>query len=99
VLFYTSIIFLNPVLHHSASCFLACEWQGHKKPLHPVSVELDEKGTLQLFDRSGSPHRRLNLGNQDFLDIHLSNDQHQKALMLKVSKEYDLVSSWTWGWG
>ncbi|XP_056272810.1 dual oxidase 1 [Pseudoliparis swirei] len=69
----------------------ACEWQGHKKPLHPVSVELDEKGTLQLFDRSGSPHRRLNLGNQDFLDIHLSNDQHQKALMLKVSKEYDLV--------
>ncbi|TNN87094.1 Dual oxidase 2 [Liparis tanakae] len=69
----------------------ACEWQGHKKPLHPVSVELDEKGTLQLFDRSGSPQRSLNLGNQDFLDIHLSNDRHQKALMLKVSKEYDLV--------
>ncbi|XP_068459769.1 dual oxidase 1 isoform X4 [Clinocottus analis] len=69
----------------------AYEWQGHKKPLHPVSVELDEKRRLQLFDRSGSSHRCLNLDNQDYLDIHLSNDQHQKSLLLKVSKEYDLV--------
>ncbi|KAK9516542.1 hypothetical protein VZT92_024464 [Zoarces viviparus] len=69
----------------------AYEWQGHKKPLQPVSVQLDEKRRLQVFDRSGSSHRCLNLGNQDYVDILLSNDRHQKALLLKVAKEYDLV--------
>uniref|UniRef100_A0A3B4Z817 NAD(P)H oxidase (H2O2-forming) n=1 Tax=Stegastes partitus TaxID=144197 RepID=A0A3B4Z817_9TELE len=66
-------------------------WQGHKKPLHPVSVEVDEKRRLQVFDRSGSAHRFLNLGNQDYLDVLVSSDRQHKALLLKVPKEYDLV--------
>uniref|UniRef100_A0A8C6PPL3 NAD(P)H oxidase (H2O2-forming) n=1 Tax=Nothobranchius furzeri TaxID=105023 RepID=A0A8C6PPL3_NOTFU len=66
-------------------------WQGHKKQLLPVSVEVKKK-QLQVFDRSGSSHRILNLGNQDYLDVLLSNDCHHKALILKVPKEYDLVS-------
>ncbi|KAK5867225.1 hypothetical protein PBY51_011737 [Eleginops maclovinus] len=69
----------------------AYEWQGHKKPLHPVSVEVDERRRLQVFDRSGYAQRCLNLGNQDYLDVLLSNDRNHKALLLKVSKEYDLV--------
>ncbi|GLD58852.1 dual oxidase 1 [Lates japonicus] len=69
----------------------AHEWQGHKKPLNPVSVEVDEKSRLQVYDRSAAAPRCLNLGNQDYLDIHLSNDHHRKALLLKVPKEYDLV--------
>ncbi|KAM9854893.1 dual oxidase 1 [Aulostomus maculatus] len=69
----------------------ACEWQGHKKPLHPVNLEVDEKRRLQIFDRSGPPLRCLNLGNQEHLDIHVSNDRHRKALLLEVPKEYDLV--------
>ncbi|XP_035521216.1 dual oxidase 1 [Morone saxatilis] len=69
----------------------AYEWQGRKKPLLPVSVEVDEKRRLQVFDRSGSAQRCLNLGSQDYLDVLLSNDRHHKALLLKVSKEYDLV--------
>ncbi|XP_008288990.1 dual oxidase 1 [Stegastes partitus] len=69
----------------------AYEWQGHKKPLHPVSVEVDEKRRLQVFDRSGSAHRFLNLGNQDYLDVLVSSDRQHKALLLKVPKEYDLV--------
>ncbi|XP_042352652.1 dual oxidase 1 [Plectropomus leopardus] len=69
----------------------AYEWQGHKKPLHPVSVEVDEKRRLQVFDRCGSAHRCLNLGNQNHIDVLLSNDRHRKALLLKVLKEYDLV--------
>ncbi|XP_038562804.1 dual oxidase 1 isoform X2 [Micropterus salmoides] len=69
----------------------AYEWQGHKKPLHPVSVEVNERRMLQVYDRSGSANRCLNLGNQDYLDVLLSNDRHQKALLLKVSKEYDLT--------
>ncbi|XP_054588942.2 dual oxidase 2 [Nothobranchius furzeri] len=68
----------------------AYEWQGHKKQLLPVSVEVKKK-QLQVFDRSGSSHRILNLGNQDYLDVLLSNDCHHKALILKVPKEYDLV--------
>lgn len=69
----------------------AYEWQGHKKPLHPVSVEFDERRRLQVFDACGSALRFLTLGNQDPLDVHLSNDRHFKALLLKVAKEYDLV--------
>ncbi|XP_041652010.1 dual oxidase 1 [Cheilinus undulatus] len=69
----------------------AYEWQGRKKPLHPVSVEIDEKRKLQVFDRSGSAHRCINLSNQEYLNVLLSNNHNQKALLLKVSKEYDLV--------
>ncbi|XP_042268972.1 dual oxidase 1 isoform X1 [Thunnus maccoyii] len=69
----------------------AYEWQGHKNPLQPVSVEVDEKRRLQIFDRSGPALRCLNLGNQHYLDVLLSNDRHHKALLLKVPKEYDLV--------
>uniref|UniRef100_G3NS64 NAD(P)H oxidase (H2O2-forming) n=1 Tax=Gasterosteus aculeatus aculeatus TaxID=481459 RepID=G3NS64_GASAC len=54
-------------------------------------IALDEKRRLQVFDRSGSAHRSLNLRDQDHLDILLSSDRQQKALLLKVSKEYDLV--------
>ncbi|KAL4005635.1 hypothetical protein ACER0C_005348 [Sarotherodon galilaeus] len=69
----------------------AYEWQGHKKQLQPVSVEIDEKRRLQVCDRSGTAHRCINLRNQDYLDVLLSNDCQQKALLLKVPKEYDLV--------
>ncbi|XP_047452502.1 dual oxidase 1 [Mugil cephalus] len=69
----------------------AYEWQGHKKPLHPVSVEVDKKRRLYVFDRCGSTQRCLSLSNQDHLDVLLSNDRHHKALLLKVPKEYDLV--------
>ncbi|KAM9377184.1 dual oxidase 1 [Pholidichthys leucotaenia] len=69
----------------------AYEWQGHKKQLHPVSVEINEKKKLQVFDRSGSAHRCLSLCNQEHVDVVLSTDCHHKALLLKVPKEYDLV--------
>lgn len=62
--------------------------------MYPVSVEVDEKRRLQVFDRSGSVQRRLNLDNQGYLDVHLSNNRQRKALLLKVPKEYDLVSRW-----
>lgn len=79
---------------HSAIFSSAFEWQGHSKQMCPISVEV-EKRRLQVFDRSGSTHRSLNLGNQDCLDVLLANDRQNKALLLKVPKEYDLVSR---GW-
>uniref|UniRef100_A0A8D3BL71 NAD(P)H oxidase (H2O2-forming) n=1 Tax=Scophthalmus maximus TaxID=52904 RepID=A0A8D3BL71_SCOMX len=74
-----------------AAGITAYEWQGHKKPLHPVSVEVDEKRRLQVSDTSGAALRCLNLGNQDYIDVRLSNDRHCRALLLKVAKEYDLL--------
>uniref|UniRef100_A0A3B4WR07 NAD(P)H oxidase (H2O2-forming) n=1 Tax=Seriola lalandi dorsalis TaxID=1841481 RepID=A0A3B4WR07_SERLL len=81
----------GPKAEEPAVGITAYEWQGHKKPLHPVSVEVDEKRGLQVFDRSGSSLRYLFLGSQDYVDVRLSNDCHRKALLLKVPKEYDLV--------
>ena len=45
-----------------------------------------------MFDHAGSVLRSLNLGSQTSLKILLSNDHQQKVLLLKVPKEYDLVS-------
>ncbi|XP_067356679.1 dual oxidase 1 [Channa argus] len=75
----------------SAVGITAHEWQGHKKPLHPVSVEVDEKRRLQVFDRSGPALRSLSLCSQNYLEVLLSSDCQRKALLLKVPKEYDLV--------
>ncbi|XP_028263680.1 dual oxidase 2 isoform X2 [Parambassis ranga] len=69
----------------------AYEWQGHKKEMHLVSLELDEKRKLQIFDSSRSSNRCINLHHQHHLDVLLSSDRHRKALLLKVPKEYDLV--------
>lgn len=71
---------------------LAYEWQGYDKPLHPVSVEVDEKRRLHVFDRSGSSLRSFSLSSQSHLDVLLSNDRQCKVLLLKVPTEYDLVS-------
>uniref|UniRef100_A0A3B3ZTC3 NAD(P)H oxidase (H2O2-forming) n=1 Tax=Periophthalmus magnuspinnatus TaxID=409849 RepID=A0A3B3ZTC3_9GOBI len=51
----------------------------------------DEKSRVHVFDRAGPALRTLYVGNQDCLDIILSNDCQRKALLLKVPKEYDLV--------
>ncbi|KAM3870374.1 dual oxidase 1 [Diretmus argenteus] len=75
----------------SAVGIMAYEWQGPKKPRHPISVKVDEKRRLQIFERTGPALRCLNLGNQDYLDVLLSNDRSHNALLLKVPKEYDLV--------
>ncbi|XP_061825723.2 dual oxidase 1 [Nerophis lumbriciformis] len=75
----------------TTSGFPAYEWQGHRKPLHPVSVEVTENRGLQIRDRSGTTLRSLNLDKQRCLDVLLSNDRHHKALLLKVRKEYDMV--------
>ncbi|CAB1331860.1 unnamed protein product [Coregonus sp. 'balchen'] len=69
----------------------ACEWQGPKKPLCPVSLLIDDRRRLQVFDRSGPALRSLSLGTQTHLDVLLSSDHYRRALLLKVPKEYDLV--------
>uniref|UniRef100_A0A8C8C430 NAD(P)H oxidase (H2O2-forming) n=2 Tax=Oncorhynchus tshawytscha TaxID=74940 RepID=A0A8C8C430_ONCTS len=69
----------------------ACEWQGPKKPLFPVSLLIDDRRKLQVFDRSGPALRSLSLGTQTHLDVLLSSNNYRRALVMKVPKEYDLV--------
>ncbi|XP_067090540.1 dual oxidase 1 [Osmerus mordax] len=69
----------------------ACEWQGPKKPLRPVSVHVDDRKRLQMFDGDGPALRCLSLGAQTSLDVLLANDRSRRVLLLKVPKEYDLV--------
>lgn len=78
--------FLSP-FHY----FPAMEWQGHRKPLLPVNLEFVEKSRLRVSDQSGLTLRCLNLDNQGLLDVVLSDNHQHRALLLKVSKEYDLV--------
>ncbi|TWW76018.1 Dual oxidase 1 [Takifugu flavidus] len=69
----------------------ACEWQGHQKPLLPVTVEVSEEKRVQVCDRSGAVLRCFDLGVQDHLEVVLSNNRHRKAALLKGSKERHLV--------
>lgn len=71
--------------------FAACEWQGHQKPLLPVTVEVSEEKRVQVCDRSGAVLRCFDLGVQDHLEVVLSNNRHRKAALLKGSKERHLV--------
>lgn len=72
--------------------FAAWEWQGHKNPLLPVSVEVGED-KVQVSGGSGSVLRCFSLDSQDHLDVLVSDTRQRRAALLKGSKEYDLVSS------
>ncbi|XP_036432005.1 dual oxidase 2 [Colossoma macropomum] len=69
----------------------ACEWQGYTETPQPVSLVIDEKNRLSIYGENRSPLRSHNLGTQERLDVLLSNDHQQRALLLKIPKEYDLV--------
>ncbi|XP_030621162.1 dual oxidase 1 [Chanos chanos] len=69
----------------------ACEWQGPNEPPREISLVMDNNKKLQIFNHSNSPVRSLNLDTQDYLDVMLSSDRQQNALLLKLPKEYDLV--------
>ncbi|KAI4872124.1 hypothetical protein NFI96_031066 [Prochilodus magdalenae] len=69
----------------------ACEWQGYEETPQPVSLVIDEKKKLHIYGENRVPMRTHNLGTQGRLDVLLSNDHQQRALLLKIPKEYDLV--------
>ncbi|XP_041034593.1 dual oxidase 1-like isoform X1 [Carcharodon carcharias] len=69
----------------------AFEWQGPKEPNRPVSIILDSDKCLKAMDSKGALIRSINLCNVGHADIIQSTNNEQKALLLKVPKEYDLV--------
>ncbi|MGH0171990.1 UNVERIFIED_CONTAM: hypothetical protein FKN15_062530 [Acipenser sinensis] len=69
----------------------ASEWQGPKEPLRQVSLRYDTNKWITVLDARRCPVRAMNLNNRSHLDIIQSNNQGQKALLVKIPKEYDLV--------
>ncbi|GCB63064.1 hypothetical protein scyTo_0011564, partial [Scyliorhinus torazame] len=67
------------------------EWQGPKEPLRPVSVIFDTEKCIKVMDSKRALIRNINLCNGGSTDIIQSTNNGEKALMLKVPKEYDLV--------
>ncbi|XP_062404238.1 dual oxidase 1 isoform X2 [Sardina pilchardus] len=71
------------------------EWQGVDEPARSVCVELDEQLRLQVCVPGGAALRSLSLAGhthlQSPLTLLLSSDRQQRALLLKLPKEYDLV--------
>uniref|UniRef100_UPI00398F1C9E dual oxidase 2-like isoform X2 n=1 Tax=Pristiophorus japonicus TaxID=55135 RepID=UPI00398F1C9E len=69
----------------------ASEWQGPKEPLRQISILLDSNKCIKIKDNKLSLIRNINLSNQSHVDVIQSTNNEQKALLLKVPKEYDLV--------
>ncbi|XP_066525511.1 dual oxidase 1 [Hoplias malabaricus] len=67
----------------------AHEWQGYTET-QPVNLVIDEMKKLHIYGEKGSRHSH-NLGTQEQLEVFLSNDHQQRALLLRIPKEYDLV--------
>uniref|UniRef100_A0A671NVC6 NAD(P)H oxidase (H2O2-forming) n=1 Tax=Sinocyclocheilus anshuiensis TaxID=1608454 RepID=A0A671NVC6_9TELE len=71
--------------------YSAKEWLGHNTAPRQVALAFNEKTVLQTFDENGSLLSSHSLGNQDHLNVLISNDHQHRALLLKIPKEYDLV--------
>ncbi|NXF70647.1 DUOX2 oxidase, partial [Sclerurus mexicanus] len=69
----------------------AMEWHGPKKDSSPVYIQLQADKVLKVLDGRGSVLRTINLKAQQRVEVILSNNKGNKALLLKSPKEYDLV--------
>ncbi|NWY30255.1 DUOX2 oxidase, partial [Pheucticus melanocephalus] len=69
----------------------AMEWHGPKTDSCPVYIQLQADKVLKVLDSRGSVLRSINLKAQPRVEVILSNNKGNKALLLKSPKEYDLV--------
>ncbi|NWZ11076.1 DUOX2 oxidase, partial [Agelaius phoeniceus] len=69
----------------------AMEWHGPKTDNCPVYIQLQAEKVLKVLDSRGSVLRSINLKAQPRVEVILSNNKGNKALLLKSPKEYDLV--------
>ncbi|KYO21449.1 dual oxidase 2 [Alligator mississippiensis] len=70
---------------------LALEWQGPKTDSYLIYIQLHSDKMIKVLDSRLSVLRSINLHAQQQLDVILSNNKGNKALLLKIPKEYDLV--------
>uniref|UniRef100_A0A8C3V8M3 NAD(P)H oxidase (H2O2-forming) n=1 Tax=Catharus ustulatus TaxID=91951 RepID=A0A8C3V8M3_CATUS len=69
----------------------ATEWHGPKTDNSPVYIRLQAEKVLKVLDNRGSVLRSINLKAHQRVEVILSNNKGNKALLLKSPKEYDLV--------
>ncbi|NWV63529.1 DUOX2 oxidase, partial [Malurus elegans] len=69
----------------------AMEWHGPKTDNSPVYIQLQSDKVLKVLDSRGSVLRSINLKTHQRVEVILSNNKGNKALLLKSPKEYDLV--------
>ncbi|NWQ59700.1 DUOX2 oxidase, partial [Neopipo cinnamomea] len=69
----------------------AMEWHGPKTESCPVCIQLQADKVLKVLDGRGSVMRSINLKAYQRVEVILSNNKGNKALLLKNPKEYDLV--------
>ncbi|NXR56249.1 DUOX2 oxidase, partial [Hippolais icterina] len=69
----------------------AMEWHGPKTDNSPIYIQLQADKVLKVLDSRGSVLRSINLKAHQRVEVILSNNKGNKALLLKSPKEYDLV--------
>ncbi|XP_010004248.1 PREDICTED: dual oxidase 2 [Chaetura pelagica] len=69
----------------------AMEWQGPKTDSSPVYILLQADQVLKVLDGRGSVLRVINLKAHQRVEVLISSNKGNKALLLKSPKEYDLV--------
>ncbi|NWT44045.1 DUOX2 oxidase, partial [Chroicocephalus maculipennis] len=69
----------------------AMEWHGPKTDSSLVYIQLQADKVLKVLDGRGSVLRSINLKAHQRVEVILSSNKGNKALLLKSPKEYDLV--------
>ncbi|XP_021263300.1 dual oxidase 2 [Numida meleagris] len=69
----------------------AMEWHGPKTDSSLVYIQLQADKVLKVLDGRGSLLRSISLKAQQRVEVILSSNKGNKALLLKSPKEYDLV--------
>lgn len=69
------------------------EWHGPKTESSLVHIQLQADKVLKVLDGRGLLLRSVNLKAQQRVEVILSSNKGNKALLLKSPKEYDLVSA------
>ncbi|NXC82970.1 DUOX2 oxidase, partial [Cercotrichas coryphoeus] len=75
----------------SGEAIRAVEWHGPKTDNSPVYIQLQAEKVLKVLNNRGSVLRSINLKAHQRVEVILSNNKGNKALLLKSPKEYDLV--------
>ena len=69
------------------------EWHGPKTDSSLVYIQFQADKVLKVLDGRGLMLRSVSLNAQQSVEVILSSNKGNKAMLLKSPKEYDLVSN------
>ncbi|KAG8440372.1 hypothetical protein GDO86_006214 [Hymenochirus boettgeri] len=71
--------------------FPASEWCGYDEPSQHVLIQLYPNQILKVLDLIQKKTRTINLRNHPNFQVFLSNSDGNRAVLIQIPKEYDLV--------